>query len=55
MNRHVGGVLLGLLGAALLKISATDLYLNYVKASMRPWLLLTGACLLYTSPSPRDS
>ncbi len=46
MNRHVGGVLLGLLGAALLKISATDLYLNYVKASMRPWLLLTGAVLL---------
>lgn len=46
MNRHVGGVVLGLLGAALLRISATDLYLNYVKASMRPWLLLTGAVLL---------
>ena len=46
MNRHVGGVLLGLLGAAVLRIAGTDLYLNYVKASMRPWLLLTGAVLL---------
>lgn len=46
MTRQVGGVVMGLLGAAVLKISATDLYLNYVKASMRPWLLLTGAVLL---------
>jgi uncharacterized repeat protein (TIGR03943 family) len=46
MTREVQGVLLVLFGGALLRISAGDVYLRYVKEGMRPWLLLSGALLI---------
>lgn len=46
MRRDVQAVMLIFLGTALVRIALTDLYLRYVKASMQPFLLLTGALLL---------
>ena len=40
------GVLLVLVGGALLRIAAGDEYLRYVKESMKPWLLLSGGLLV---------
>ena len=46
MNRQAQGVVLFLVGAAVLRASLTDLYLRYVKAGLRPLLLLTGVVLI---------
>ena len=46
MNRDVGSALLVLVGAAILRIATGDTYLRYVKASMRPWLVLAGLVLI---------
>ncbi|MEU3862049.1 TIGR03943 family protein [Streptomyces sp. NPDC028722] len=46
MNRQAQAAVLFLLGAALLHAGATDLYLRYVKAGLRPLLLASGAVLI---------
>jgi uncharacterized repeat protein (TIGR03943 family) len=46
VTRDVGGVLLVLVGGAVLRISVGDVYLRYVKESLRPWLLASGAILV---------
>lgn len=46
MNRQAQAAVLFLLGAALLHAGATDLYLRYVKAGLRPMLLASGAVLV---------
>lgn len=49
MNRQSQSAVLFLLGAALLHAGATDLYLRYVKAGLRPLLLAAGAVLVVTA------
>ncbi|MGW4270906.1 TIGR03943 family putative permease subunit [Streptomyces seoulensis] len=49
MNRQAQAAVLFLLGAALLHAGATDLYLRYVKAGLRPLLLASGAVLVATA------
>ncbi|MEV5430550.1 TIGR03943 family protein [Streptomyces sp. NPDC052701] len=49
MNRHAQAALLFLLGATVLHAGLTDLYLRYVKAGLRPLLLLSGAVLIATA------
>ncbi|GGR85327.1 hypothetical protein GCM10010269_25550 [Streptomyces humidus] len=49
MNRQSQSAVLFLLGAALLHAGATDLYLRYVKAGLRPLLLAAGAVLILTA------
>ena len=39
MNRQAQAVVMVLLGGAVLRISVGDLYLRYVKAGLRPFLL----------------
>lgn len=46
MTREVQGVLLVLVGGAVLRISIGTTYLNYVKEGMRPYLIASGALLL---------
>ena len=46
MRRDVQAVILILVGGAILRISIGDTYLNYVKESMRPWLIASGAILV---------
>jgi uncharacterized repeat protein (TIGR03943 family) len=46
VNRHAQAAVLFLLGAALLHAGATDLALRYVKAGLRPLLLVSGAVLI---------
>ncbi|MFG2354823.1 TIGR03943 family putative permease subunit [Streptomyces sp. NPDC048521] len=46
MNRQAQAAVMFLLGAALLHAGATDLYLRYVKAGLRPLLLASGAVLI---------
>ncbi|WP_155055661.1 TIGR03943 family putative permease subunit [Streptomyces blattellae] len=46
MNRQAQAAVLFLLGATLLHAGLTDLYLRYVKAGLRPLLLLSGAVLI---------
>ena len=46
MRRDVQGILLILVGGAILRISLTDTFLNYVKAVMKPWLIASGALLV---------
>lgn len=46
MSRDVGSVLLVLLGATVLRITGDGTYLRYVKESLRPWLLASGAVLV---------
>jgi uncharacterized repeat protein (TIGR03943 family) len=46
VSRDVGGVLLVLVGGAVLRISVGDVYLRYVKESLRPWLLVSGTILV---------
>jgi uncharacterized repeat protein (TIGR03943 family) len=46
VNREAQAVLLFLVGGALLRASATDLYLRYVKAGLRPLLLVAGIVLI---------
>lgn len=45
MNREARGVILALVAVMLLRLSLTDEYLLYVKSSMRPWLIISGALL----------
>ncbi|GAB2736356.1 TIGR03943 family putative permease subunit [Streptomyces bullii] len=49
MNRQAQAALLFLLGATVLHAGLTDLYLRYVKAGLRPLLLLSGAVLIATA------
>ncbi|MDX3314629.1 TIGR03943 family putative permease subunit [Streptomyces sp. NPDC054884] len=49
MNRQSQSAVLFLLGAALLHAGATDLYLRYVKAGLRPLLLAAGVVLIVTA------
>ncbi|MEU6084374.1 TIGR03943 family protein [Streptomyces sp. NPDC047108] len=46
MNRHAQTAVLFLLGAALLRTGFTDQYLRYVKAGLRPLLIVAGAVLV---------
>ncbi|MGF1241267.1 TIGR03943 family putative permease subunit [Streptomyces sp. 2-6] len=46
MNRQAQAAVLFLVGGALLHAGATDLYLRYVKAGLRPMLLVSGAVLV---------
>ncbi|MEV7816241.1 TIGR03943 family protein [Streptomyces flaveolus] len=46
MNRQAQAAVLFMLGGALLHAGATDLYLRYVKAGLRPLLLASGAVLI---------
>ncbi|GAA0739989.1 TIGR03943 family protein [Dactylosporangium roseum] len=46
MNRQAQAVVLLLVGGAVLRASLTDQYLNYVKAGLQPYLVLSGAILV---------
>ena len=46
MNRPAQGVLLLLVGAAVLRAGTTDLYLRYVRTGLRPLLLGAGVVLI---------
>ncbi|MBP2334277.1 putative repeat protein (TIGR03943 family) [Saccharothrix coeruleofusca] len=46
MRRETQNVLLVLLGGALLKLALTGTYLRYVKASLQPWLVVTGVVMV---------
>ncbi|MFZ4486029.1 MAG: TIGR03943 family putative permease subunit [Candidatus Nanopelagicales bacterium] len=46
MTREVQSIILLLVGIATLRISWGTTYLNYVKESMRPWLLVSGVILV---------
>ncbi|MFF5218441.1 TIGR03943 family putative permease subunit [Micromonospora sp. NPDC000442] len=46
MNRQAQAVILLLLGGAVLRASATDLYLRYVKEGLRPFLIAAGLLLI---------
>jgi uncharacterized repeat protein (TIGR03943 family) len=49
MNRQAQGVILLLLGGAVLRISLTDVYLRYVKHGLRPFLIAAGILLVGTA------
>jgi uncharacterized repeat protein (TIGR03943 family) len=49
MNRLAQGVLLLLLGGAVLKASLSDIYLRYVKESLQPFLIGAGLVLCATA------
>lgn len=46
MKREVQGALLAFLGAGLARVSLSDMYLRYVKAGMRPFLIATALLLI---------
>ncbi|MFK3983962.1 TIGR03943 family putative permease subunit [Micromonospora sp. NPDC050397] len=46
MNRQAQGVVLLLLGGAVLKASFTDMYLRYVKEGLRPFLIASAVLLI---------
>ena len=46
MRRETQNILLVLLGGALLKLALTGTYLRYVKESLQPWLVGTGAVMV---------
>jgi putative membrane protein len=46
VNRQAQGLVLFLVGGEVLRASLTDLYLRYVKAGLRPLLLVAGAVLI---------
>ncbi|POX47557.1 TIGR03943 family protein [Streptomyces sp. Ru71] len=46
MNRQAQAVVMFLVGAVILHAGFTDLYLRYVKAELRPLLLVAGAVLM---------
>ncbi|PZF87309.1 TIGR03943 family putative permease subunit [Micromonospora deserti] len=46
MNRQAQAVVLLLLGGAVIRASLTDLYLNYVKEGLRPFLIAAGVLLV---------
>ncbi|MER5518482.1 TIGR03943 family protein [Streptomyces sp. NPDC002763] len=49
MNRQAQAAMMFLVGAALLHAGATDLYLRYVKAGLRPLLLAAGVVLIVSA------
>lgn len=49
LDHHAQAALLFLLGVAVLHTGLTDLHLRYVKAGLRPLLLLSGAVLIATA------
>jgi uncharacterized repeat protein (TIGR03943 family) len=49
VNRQAQAAVLFLVGAAVLHAGATDLYLRYVKAGLRPLLLAAGVVLIVTA------
>jgi uncharacterized repeat protein (TIGR03943 family) len=46
VNRQAQGVVMMLLGGAVLKASLTDMYLRYVKEGLRPFLVAAGLVLV---------
>jgi uncharacterized repeat protein (TIGR03943 family) len=46
MNKAAQGVVLLLVGGAVLRSSLTDLYLRYVKEGLRPFLIVAGVALV---------
>jgi putative membrane protein len=46
VNRQAQAVVMFLVGGAVLRAGSTDLYLRYVKAGLRPLLLMTGVVLI---------
>lgn len=46
MRRDVAAVLLILLGGAIMRITVTEAYINYVKPGMKPYLIASAAVLL---------
>jgi uncharacterized repeat protein (TIGR03943 family) len=46
MNRQAQGVILLLVGGAILRASLTDLYTRYVKTGLRPFLIVAGVVLI---------
>jgi uncharacterized repeat protein (TIGR03943 family) len=46
VRRDIGGVLLILIGGAVLRITLAGSFLFYVKESTRPWLLISGVVLV---------
>jgi uncharacterized repeat protein (TIGR03943 family) len=46
VNREAQSVLLLLVGGAVLRISLSDVYLRYVKAGLRPFLIVAGVLLV---------
>jgi uncharacterized repeat protein (TIGR03943 family) len=46
MNRQVQAVVMLLLGGAIVKASTSDMYLRYVKAGLRPFLIVAGLLLI---------
>lgn len=46
MNREAQGVVLFVVGGAVLRASFTDLYLRYVRAGLRPLLVVAGVVLI---------
>jgi len=46
VNRQAQAIVMVLLGGAVLRISLGDLYLRYVKAGLRPFLIAAGALLI---------
>jgi uncharacterized repeat protein (TIGR03943 family) len=46
VNRQAQAIVMILLGGAVLRISVSDLYLRYVKAGLRPFLIAAGALLV---------
>jgi putative membrane protein len=46
VNRQAQGVVLFVVGGAVLWASLTDLYLRYVKAGLRPLLVVAGVVLI---------
>lgn len=49
MNRQAQSAILFLIGASMLHASSTDLYLRYVKAGLRPLLIVAGVVLIATA------
>ncbi|MGW7362083.1 TIGR03943 family putative permease subunit [Streptomyces sp. NPDC054841] len=49
MNRQAQAAVLFLVGGAVLRAGLTDLYLRYVKAGLRPLLLVAGIVLIVTA------
>jgi uncharacterized repeat protein (TIGR03943 family) len=46
VNRQAQAIVMFLIGGAVLRAGTTDLYLRYVKAGLRPLLLLSGVVLI---------
>jgi putative membrane protein len=46
VNRRAQGALLLVAGGAVLRVGLTDVYLRYVRAGLRPFLLVTGVVLI---------